>query len=320
MIKKVLIHRFRNIQKLEIYPKLVNIITGRSGGGKTNLLEAIMLADSTDTEFSTLLTKKYSDSSRKMALRELIYLGFFSHDHELESFKIEIKFDGNNRLLEIWKTNDLLSRSLGMMSSSKSPYLFVYNSVNSKYLFARAIEFWKIEQLHRQIKLVTDYWPIQYVGSDNMIGVIKLSKFFNSNLCFNRTIKAFLFHYPEILSIHTSVYMGNRTIMIRFHDHIDDIPLYSCSKSLIKILTILLSLCITSKSYFLIDDIEKDIIDKDLDWLIGEIINIAANRNIQLFITTKNTEVQKRFSDILSFLTSSVELIDIDSFRCLEMV
>jgi len=301
MIKDISIQNFRNILQFDFIPGIVNVIHGSSGTGKTSLLDAIALTDSSDYEFHAMIRQMYFEQSKTLTLYDLVHLNFFNHQQYLESFKIRLFFTNTrNRLFEIWKTDNGSAISAELGTSGNCPFLFVFDSIDPKQILPRVISYPKVDRVYQSLKHVTDRWPGHYVGPDRVTSISLLSKCYKSlqsRKSFWNSIQSFVNDFDNIESVGLFKHAGIDTIMVKTKDRQGIVPLYGCSYSMMRLLSIIIFLHSTNKSYFLIDDIEKGLSEEELKWLSSEIYSIAQNRSIQLFITTRRKDVLDRFKN-----------------------
>ncbi|HXQ39476.1 MAG TPA: hypothetical protein VN843_36090 [Anaerolineales bacterium] len=299
-ISKISIRNFRNIEQLDYEATEVNIIYGDSLTGKTTLFDAIALTDASDVEFCTMLKYSYGEPSKSMNLENLIRLNFFSHRRFLESFKIKLHFKTTySKLLEIWRTDQETIKGIGGRDSLYSPYIFVCSSANPKKILPRAVSYRDVDRVYNTLKIGPLTWPLHYLSS-NIINVTeRIDKEWKkvperSNV--NGIIQSYIDHINHVECIRICKSKFQEGVMIKMDDREELVPLYGCSSSTIKILSIILFLNNTIKKYFLIDDIEKDLSDQEVEWLIPEICKLSKQRNIQLFVSTRRSDVVKLFS------------------------
>lgn len=321
MIGHIEIQNFRNIQDLYFKPNRFNVITGLNGTGKTSFLEAIALADSSEQEFHTLLKNSYSEPFRNMELDELIDANFFSHQSQSqESFRVKISTtQAVSRSLEIWRTNDDLSRSLGMVSAKLSPFIFVFGSSDPRRIAPKALQYVKVNSVHKALKNTLEHWPTHFVGHEHANSVSLISRYYRimkQKVEFWNTIRELLKYSEtiqniEVLSCHNRI----DTIYVKLKDRSISSPLYGCPKSIIRLISILVLLHATKKPYILIDDIDRDLEDQDLEWLISQVCRVAITNKLQVFVTSQKQTINDLFEKSLGEWAQQTRCLDLTYLR-----
>lgn len=303
MIKEIILQDFRSIRNLEFKAKAFNVIQGPRGSGKSSFLEAIALTDHSDDEFYTILKQSFHEPNRQMELRELIQLNFFSHRRSQESMKVKIRFyETPTRKLELWRTDDDQARSLGMSKAIISPFIFVYESSDLRKLQPRAVQYSQVDKIYREMRTTVDKWPINFVGPDRVFSLALLTKHYKvlrSNPHYRSALLAMMDQFEDVSAIGLHPYGKSETVMVKFKDREQMVPLHGCDETFVRVLTILTFLCSSQKNYFLIDNIEKSLTDVELDWLVSQVVQLALVRGIQIFVTSKNERVNDLFEKAL---------------------
>lgn len=317
MIEEISIRNFRNIPELEFKPATFNIIRGKTGEGKSTVLDAIAFTVSTDEEFHTLLKGSYYEPSRQMELRELVYLNFFAHrDKQFEFFKVEVTHskDLHTDRFEIWKTEDEMVRSVGLGSAKLNPFIFVFSSAEPKKIVPRSIPYSKVNLQFRALKSVVDKWPLHFVGDKSAHSVDFLAKCFKKlkpNILFCEVLRSFMKQFDQIERINLASNSPKDMLAIKLKDRQIGIPLYGCPEAIVRTLSIIMFMFTTKKKYFLIDDIEQGLTTEQLDWLILHICMVACERDIQIFVSTERDDVQARFKQHLEGRCEQPKLLDL---------
>lgn len=295
MINAIFLRDFRHFKELELFPRVVNVIEGPRGCGKTSLLEAIAFTDSNDSEFLSVLLSRRYDPSKPLIMRKMVENSFFSHDRTLESFRSKINFiAGNTRLLEIWKTSEDIYRSTGNETYKQSPYIFVYDSVDPTQVTPRCVPYDKVERLFQSMMTRPREWPINYVAHFPVMPPSIIANFYRQLMTtevFCSAVQSMLNFFEDLESIH----LLSDGLHLQLTGAKDPLPLSCCPGTLCRILTILIAATSRRRPYLLLDEIEQGLTERETEWLVDTLSIIVLQSNLQLFVTTSRPSVKDLF-------------------------
>lgn len=305
MITSITLREFRLFKSLEFFPKGVNVIIGNRGSGKTSILEAVMYTTLLEPEFLTLLMSRSNDQINKGFLYEYIETAFFYGDMNKEYFFSEVEFNGIKKKsqLQIWRNDPLMARHVGGEPPSKSPFIFVYESVDSTKLFSRSVPYSKVEKLMAEYSKKPKMWPVHYVPSYKVVATNNLIGYYrqlSNNPIFTEAIESMVSFFDEIEDIRlTKAKEKEYNLVLDMKNQNRPVPISNAPKTIIRILQIITSLILTGSDFFLIDDVEYGLTDEELQWFVGVVTKISLNQRLQLFVTANDPKVSEYFNKAL---------------------
>ncbi len=280
---------------LEFKPNILNVLYGEKDSGKSTVLDAIALTDTNDHEFHAMLKYSHGEASTKASLDTLVRFNFFTHQHELESFKSRLVFSKNRiRLLEIWKTDHDVCRSAIGNHKFDSPFIFVFDSVDPRRLAPRPSPYKTVNKVFNAFKLTKDNWPLHYLRKDIACStrlVQKLGLLVRDDPYFQESMRLLSVAFPEFRSIHFLETTFNNGVLVKLKESNEYLTIAECPQYLSRLLKTLIFVHHTPKKYFMIDDIDFGLTKNQMSWLVSRLCKICLNKKMQLFVSTSDSGV-----------------------------
>lgn len=295
MINKIEIDKFKGIEKIEIDNlNKINIFVGANNSKKTTVLEAISLFNINDVENLRRIL-----SGRKYIGYEEILNSFFYNLNTFEDPIIMLFEKENKRELKISCEKKVMEVSF----SEKEIFNGESSNINQKSIY----------------KFLLDNKPsIEIKVENNSIGFSSLNNVKESNIVYiptNREISKLadnirkLQNYKkideltEILKCYDKnlqkIYVDGYNIFVDLDNVDKSLSIGTMGEGFISSLIIISNLLVAGGNnkevIILIDEIENGLYRTALKKLIGTILKLIKEYNIQLFITTHSEEFLKEF-------------------------
>lgn len=292
MIENLIIENFKGINNLEIKGlKLINVLVGDNGIGKTNILDAIEFL------YTNHIFMKYDEQSPQ-AIEHLFYQNDINN-------KITITSDNNYCSLYYQK---LYTYRLPMQEVDVYRNAFVLERKNNDTSLL-------IKRNGQKLQCV---YNSDFSDMDNVVHFNKFKNILNimHNILninsLNERIILIMKHFmPDLIKIFISTNDDGKAelkFMQKINDNILNLRLQDLSDGIQKSF-ILICIMLTYKNHIiLIDEIENSIYYSYRKELLNIIIDLAIENNNQLFITTHSYELLQKLSHI--------EKLNDDSFLC----
>ncbi len=312
MINKIEIDKFKGIEKIEIDNlNKINIFVGANNSKKTTVLEAISLFNINDVENLRRIL-----SGRKYIGYEEILNSFFYNLNTFEDpiimlfekeNKRELKISCEKKVMEVSFSEKEIFNGESSNINQKSIYKFLLNNKPSIEIKVENYKF-----------LLNNKPSIEIKVENNSIGFSCLNNLKESNIVYiptNREISKLadnirkLQNYKkidelaEILKCYDKnlqkIYVDGYNIFVDLDNVDKSLSIGTMGEGFISSLIIISNLLVAGGNnkevIILIDEIENGLYRTALKKLIGTILKLIKEYNIQLFITTHSEEFLKEF-------------------------
>lgn len=318
MITDLQIENFRGIKRLEISDcSLINVIVGGSGSGKTSLLEAIFIAQTTDPRRVLDLRiirggpNVFSGNAQTIVdsiLRDIVKDGDFKN-----SSKVSLVGNASDSRSVTISRSSSVSISAG---TDEEPNLVapLFEWTDAKGEQRRGEV--KVSSTGIEFKATGETVPNSwYFSAQSSAGAREAAD--NFTLLKRRGkhrqfIKAMQEIFPEIRDITVESEGGTSILEAKIAGARAALPLSSVSGSANRIAIVLLGIAFRDGGLVLVDEIENGVFYKNHRKVCDALIKFACNFKTQLFLTTHSQEWLEAFSKSIEKTFSDIRLIRLE--------
>lgn len=330
MIEKILIENYRGIEKLEVNNlKKYNIFVGDNGSCKTTLLEALFCSFFTSYTADIITMANYRGITvKKENLHNFVYnadldrkIRFILDDNKFETV---IKISENKKL-ENENFNEISNQRFNnkVFSSLDQGEKFLFNVIrkinnkilsdvdyyiNTNYSIDFKIDNNKVSNLSNLDLLEIDKisknksWISPYIRN-NRESANKVKNIIE-NKKKDELLKLINHFEPEI----DDIFSDGEEIQLSKKNIIKMLPLSSFGNGLSMIINIISHIVLDDSKFLFIDEIESGIHYLNYEKFCSDLIEIANEKNIQLFMTSHSIEFLEVFYKEIQKIDEDISL------------
>lgn len=307
MIKRLELRNFRCYQQLDLSLKQFNIIVGESGSGKTALLESMFLLGGGSPEiyfrirnrrgFSRNLNLSGTREGYQSIFRDLFY-NFDQDEGAVLNFDDDVT---GSRRVEISYSD---SQKSGLELDGNEPYAFTFSPINFKWIIEGRVHNTSLSFKEGKLDIegTAPVAPLVYYNAINTTSFETSAVFSALSRRFKITplIEKITEIYPRVRDMSLELIAGDPTLCVATGDLPEKLPIGDLSGGVAKFVTIALGILANPKGTIIVDEFESGLYFRDIARVWQSLVDLAAQEQVQLIVSTHSYEFLKAASPILA--------------------
>jgi ABC-type lipoprotein export system ATPase subunit len=325
MIKQIEIRNFKCFKNLSLKGlRRFNVVVGRSGSGKTALLEALFLAGGGNPEiyFRVRRWRGFGESGIELTgtrdSYEALFRDMFYRFDQKAMISVRISdTDLGNRSLDIYyKDKESYSIPLNKGEKSRPENAFLIHPIVFKWDIANRIHSTEIQLKGGQLVMEgsVEVFPIHFASTQTISSKHSALRF--SNLSrqgkAEPVLEALSRMYPDVEDITLEIVAGEPLLHVKLVEMPEKLPLGDLSGGINKYISLLLAILENPGGAILIDEIENGFYYKNIPELLNSLISLCEEHEVQMFATTHSYEFLQLMSSVMENHEKSFSLLRLE--------
>lgn len=309
MISSIQMRNFRCFENIETKFKRFTFIVGKSGTGKTALLEALFLASGGNPEiyfrlrrwrgFSENIELTGTRDSYESVFRDLFYnfnqqAGIYirTEDPDRGFRKLEISYEGGATL-------DLPLNATGTQAEDS----FTVTPITFKWETPKGFKSAKVEVVENRFRMVgtKEVSPMVFVSPQTQNArqnAVKYSELSRKNDA-DRVLEALQGVFPDVEGMALEFSSGEPMLHVALRGLQEKLPLVLLSGGMNKYLSIILAILTARRGAVIVDEIENAFYYENLPLILRTIVKLCRETETQLIATTHSYEFLQSVADVM---------------------
>jgi len=306
MINRLEIKNFRCYKDLTLSLKRFNILVGKSGSGKTALMEAMFMLGGSSPEiyfrirqwrgFSKTINLTGTREQYQSLFRDL----FYNFEQETGAVLQSSDSESGSRRLEILYAD---SKEYRLDLKNPEPHAFTLSPINFKWIVDGRVHNTSISFIEGKFTIsgAAPVAPLAYYNPFNFSAVENANAFSSLSRRFRSTslVKAIATIFPAVKDL-TLELIGGEPVLCVETELDQKLPIGALSGGVNKFVTIALAILSNPYGTVIIDEIESGFYYADMPFVWTALVDLCMKEHVQLVVSTHSAEFLKAAAPILA--------------------